>query len=436
MLLRLLLFFQIFYTVYELHFQFTTGIPGINLVNLIFLATLFAIMISKPDTVRARPILRGALLLFFAVLVLAFINAQSSKPPVDSDDVTYLKNAIFYPLLYFVYLRCRQDLKTTRWLIIFVLAVAAIAGVQAIRQGLDYGFGTFVETHRASGPFGTTFAMANRAGVYYAMFLPMFLGLALMMRTQMRWRVAALMGIGILALAILFTYSRQSYFIALLAAALLFARRHLVLAAIMAIAFIGMIDYLPDSVTERVAETRQENRVGGDQYDVSTASRWKIWHGAMGMLEDNPQGVGLNRFQTRIGAYTPEYANYDAHNFYVLTVCECGVLGLAALLWLIFRMFSLAAMLRRNAVDDESRALAIGFTVAVLCVGFGNLYGSPFLEGSVMGDFWILCGLLERYGRLKEIQSADSSSTPRAKSLIPQVRVTALPLKDRRPVQV
>lgn len=435
-MLRLLLFFQIFYTVYELHFQFPTGIPGINLVNLIFLATLFAILLSKPDTVHAKPILRGALLLFFAALVIAFFIAQSTKPPADSDDVTYLKTAIFYPLLYFIYLRCRQDLKTTRWMIIFVLVVAAVAGVQAIRQGLDYGFGAFVETHRASGPFGTTFAMANRAGVYYAMFLPMFLGLALMMRTQTRWRVAALIGIGILALAILFTYSRQSYFIALLAAALLFARRHVVLAALMAIAFIGLIDYLPESVTERVAETRQENRVGADQYDVSTASRWKIWNGAMGMLEDNPQGVGLNRFQTRIGAYTPQYANYDAHNFYVLTVCECGVLGLAALLWLIFRMFSLASMLRRIAVDDESRALAIGFTVAVLCMAFGNLYGSPFLEGSVMGDFWILCGLLERYGRLKQMESGDSKPTARAQSLIPQVRITAQPLKERRPVQV
>jgi len=204
----------------------------------------------------------------------------------------------------------------------------------------------------------------------------------------------------------------------------------------MAIVFIGMIDYLPESVTERVAETRTENRVGADQYDVSTASRWKIWNGAMGMLEDNPQGVGLNRFQTRIGAYTPQYANYDAHNFYVLTVCECGVLGLIALLWLIFRMFSLASMLRRIAVDDESKALAIGFTVAVLCMAFGNLYGSPFLEGSVMGDFWILCGLLERYGRLKQMQSGDTAPAVRTQSLIPQVRITAQPLKDRRPVQI
>ena len=52
MLLRALLFFQIFYTVYELHFQFPTGIPGINVVNLIFLCALVSILMSKPISRR------------------------------------------------------------------------------------------------------------------------------------------------------------------------------------------------------------------------------------------------------------------------------------------------------------------------------------------------------------------------------------------------
>lgn len=438
-MLRFLLFFQIIYTVYELHFPLTSGLIGLNMVNLLFVATLLAMMLhGEADVVQPRPMLRGALLLFFSVLVLAYIIAQQTRAAPDSPgDLAYLKNAIFYPLLYFMYLRCRQDLKTTRWLIIFVLVVAALAGLQAVRQGLDYGIGEYVESHRASGPFGSTYAMANRAGVYYAMFLPMFIALALLLRKQRRWRLAALGGMAILVPAILFTYSRQSYFIALVAAALLFARRHIVLAALMGIVCVGLIDYLPDSVTERVAETRQVTRPGGDQYDVSTESRWKIWHGAAGMLEDHPQGVGLNRFQAVIGRYIPEYAGYDAHNFYVLTVCEAGIAGLLALLWLIARLFALAGMLRRSAdaADPEAQALSLGFTVAVMCMALGNLYGSPFLEGSVMGDFWILCGLMERYTHLKRLQAGDEQpvSELRATPRLP-IPVTAR-LQARRPLQ-
>ena len=437
-MLRFLLFFQILYTVYELHFPLATGFAGLNLINLLFFATLLAMMLHRePDPVRTTPILRGALLLFFVVLVIAYAIAQQ-RPPLaveTTDDIAYLKNAIFYPLLYFMYLRCKQDLKTTRWLIIFVLIVATLAGAQAIRQGLDYGIGTYVETHRASGPFGTTFAMANRAGVYYAMFLPLFIALALLLRKQRRWRFAALLGIAILVPAILFTYSRQSYVIALVAAALLFARRNVFLAALLGLIFVGAIGYLPDSVTERVADTRQEARPGGDKYDVSTESRWKIWQGAMGMLQNYPQGVGLNRFETMIGRYTPEYAGYDAHNFYVLTVCECGIAGLLVLLWLLVRLFALAGMLRRSAPADdaEARALALGFTVAVLSMALGNLYGSPFLEGSVMGDFWILCGLLERYAHLKRSSSKETSDEPPMQYRVWQpVPVTARRLEPRR----
>ena len=39
-----------------------------------------------------------------------------------------LKNALFVPLFYFLYLRCKMDEKTTRWLIIWIMVIAAVAG--------------------------------------------------------------------------------------------------------------------------------------------------------------------------------------------------------------------------------------------------------------------------------------------------------------------
>jgi O-antigen ligase len=402
MLLRLILLVQIFYTVYQNHFPVETGITAINLPNALFLATMLLVMMGPkvPAYVNQhhKAILTPSLIFFFGTLVLAFVIAQMRAPQDTLGDVIYLKTALFSPLLYFLYLRCGQDLKNTRLLIIAVMVVASIAAVQAIRQGLDYGIGTFYESHRASGPFGSNYASANRAGVFYAMFLPMFIAMALFFRKQAVWRVAALTGIGLLGMAVMVTYSRQSYFIAVLGLALLLLRRNIVMAVLIGATLVSFASYLPDSVFERVQETRQKDTVGNAEVDESTASRWEIWAGAMDAWQANPAGIGLNRFKSEIGNYSA-YVQRDAHNFYVLTLTECGPQGLLGLLLVFRALFQASKFMRKSAPaeNSEARALAYGFTITTLCLAVGNFYGSPFFEGTVIGDYWILAGLLERY---------------------------------------
>lgn len=417
-MLRFLLAFQILYTVYQNHFSYETGIPGINLPNALFILALVSIYFSgRHHAMRSPAVLRNAILLFFAMLTVGFFIAQARAPGNFMVDVTYLKNAMFAPLLYFMYLHCKQDRKTTRLLIIAVMVVAAISAVQAIRQGFDYGIGSFVESHRASGPFGENYRNANRAGVYFAMFLPMFIALALFLHKDIRWRVAALGGIALLVVALLFTYSRQAYFIALFGLVLLLLRRSLVLAVVLGSSLIFLAGYLPESVVQRVQETQQQGAHGEAEVDESTASRWEIWTGALAMWQSNPLGVGLNRFKQEIGHYSA-FQHFDAHNFYVLTLAECGPQGLIALLLLIAATLRLGAQLRRSAdpADPESKALAIGFSVTTVCMALGSLYGSPFLENDVMGNYWILAGLLERYMRLNAVPAsapAERAPTPR-----------------------
>lgn len=431
-MLRPLFAILIFYVVYSLHWPLETGIPAVNVSNLLFGAIVIGILASKeqPEVLAERAELKGALIVFGLSMLAAFLVARASAGDLMTD-VTYLKNALFYPLFYFIGLRARLDLKRTRQMLILVFAVAALAALQAIRQGFDYGIGNFVETHRASGPFGKTYAMANRAGVYYAMYVPMFAAIALCFRRQKLWRLAGIAGVAMMALAIMFTYSRQSYGIALVGLALVFLRRSFLLSVLMAGAVALLIGYLPSSVTERVQETRQRGASGGVEVDPSTASRWEIWAGASQMWPEHPLGVGLNRFKDTIGRYAPAYEGYDAHNYYVLTMSEGGVLGIAALLWLLYRLLRLAGRLRQRAPPDdpEAQGLTLGFGAFVICMAMGNLYGSPFSEGAVMGNFWMLCGLLERYIALKQPAAAAQAVTEQES--IPSSMTERFPLAAR-----
>ena len=119
---------------------------------------------------------------------------------------------------------------------------------------------------------------------------------------------------------------------------------------------------------------------------------------------------------------------------YVLMLTECGPLGLIALLWLLWRMLRLALALRRSGdeSDAEVKALGMGFTVAVIAMAMGNLYGSPFHEGLVMANFWIMCGLVERYTLLKRqaaLAAAKASDTPRLD--VAQAIAGRYPLSER-----
>jgi hypothetical protein len=398
MLLKLVLFAQLLHVVNQIHFKWTTGIPGVVPTNLIFLVVLI-LRRGKREDVVAKPILQNAILGFYGALTLAFLWAEIRSAGNLLDDVIYYKNALFFPLFYFLFLKCRQDEKTTRWLIIWVLVVAAVAGFEGLREGLDYGFGAYNPSRRASGPFGEDWHHANRAGVFYGMFMPMFVALVLFLKRRKVWRLAALGGCIVTAGGALSTYSRQAYFLVLLAIAVLLLRKSIILAVLIGVVCISLAGYLPESATQRVEETRQQGQPGAEEdVDASTASRWEIWAGGMRMLAANPIGVGLNRWKIEIGNFC-SHKKMDAHNFYVLTLGECGPLGLATLLYLIYMLFVLSKWVRANRPPDdvESTALTLGFTVCTLNMALGGIYGSPTLEGAVMAPYWALGGLLERY---------------------------------------
>jgi O-antigen ligase len=410
MLLRALLFVDLLFVVNQVHFPWETGIPGVAPANILMLLTLLAMAVKKDELADVPPRMVKPFGWFFASLVVAFLWAQLRASANLLDDLTYLKNALFFPLFYFVFLKCRQDRRTTRWLVIWIMVIAAVAGLEAIREGFDYGFGKYNPMRRASGPFGVDWHNANRAGVFYAMFMPMFVALALFSKRRRFWRIAAIGGAALLAGGALFTYSRQAYFLILLAVAVLLVRKSVVAAVAIGALLVALAGYLPDSVFQRVDETSQGESARQD-VDESTASRWEIWAGAMAMFADHPLGVGLNRFKREIGGYS-QHKGYDAHNFYVLTLAEAGPHGLLALLYLMGSLFfGLAAFIRHRVPpeDPEANALAIGFTVCTVCMALGAIYGSPTLEGAVMAPYWALCGLLERYVHLDQPAAATAA---------------------------
>ena len=239
-----------------LHFSGAPLVVGLNLSNLVVLVLLVSIPMFSRGHAPDRPgygRLGPALLLLFSAYLLAFVIAVWRSSGTLLEDLTVLKTAIFYPMFYFVYRNCRADLRQTRQLIVVALAVAVIAGVEAVHEAVTGGMlGAYSEQNRASGPFGVNALTANLAGYFYAAFLPVLIAAVLFLKGRPRLRTAAIMGAGVLGLAVLATFSRQAYAISLLCLLLLALRRNLAAALAIGALMVAATTALPESFTVRV----------------------------------------------------------------------------------------------------------------------------------------------------------------------------------------
>jgi hypothetical protein len=370
--------------------------------SVVLLLALMLLREREPPQLARPGYLTPPLIALFFAMLFGFLAAQWHDLSNVAKDLREAKSALLFPLLYVAYRKCGLDMKGTRQLIVLLLLVAVGAGLEAVFQGLSFNLGQYSELERATGPFGPT-NMANRAGVFFAMFLPMVAAVALQPRLGWGARALALAGCLVLALAILFTYSRQSYLIGLFAIMVLLVWRSIPAAALAAVLLVATAaTFLPKSVVERVQDTQQVDSSGEVTLDASTASRFKLWNGTIDMVQDHPAGVGLGRYNENIGNYT-SYSGRDAHNGFVLTLAELGPLGLMALLWVFWRLWRMSRWLRRSELPSTplGRTFELGFTLTVVSVALGNLYGSAFFDSLIMSNFWILCGLMERYGNIK-----------------------------------
>lgn len=424
------------YTPNQLHFPSSLGLPVLNVLNVICLILWGSHLLTQRASSPA-PSLSKLVLLWFAALTYGFFVAQIREPADFMRDLFDIKQQIFYPLYFFIFYCVVRTNDDIRFFVYAILIVAIIAGCEAIREWISFGASSYKTTARASGPFGLDYRAANRAGAFYAIFLPMAFVFALSAENwrKIMWWVC-LASSPILVLAIFATYSRQAYAIAALSAVIFSLRRGFI--AIIPVVLLAATHqlWLPTTAVERVSGTRSVDAAGVEILDNSTDSRFVIWEGAMDMFGANPAGVGLNRFNNRIGGYVPEeYAGKDAHNFYVLMLAEMGPIGVGALAALIISLVVFGLKLSSKAKRHEDKfGQAMGLSLSLMSINMmlTNIYGSPFGMGEVMGLYWAFAGLCAR--RLLNIGEGEAAQARQSPPEAPLVKKR--PRRLRPPVEM
>jgi O-antigen ligase len=131
------------------------------------------------------------------------------------------------------------------------------------------------------------------------------------------------------------------------------------------------------------------------------------------MIKDSPYGIGLHNFHREIEPHLPPWIiARDAHNHFVLITTEAGFQGGIVFVLLLLGFYGLGFRLWRSAGGDpDARVLGIGYVMAVTGLILGNLYNSLFYSGEIMGNFWLMTGLVARYVALLETEAEKKRDT-------------------------
>jgi O-antigen ligase len=278
----------------------------------------------------------------------------------------------------------------------FVFGAAAAAAVNvlrlwegALRLSSPVGvFGRYLLTQRFNAHYGDL----NAAGSYFVMALFPAIGLA--SRQVWRWGFAALL----IAASLWIAGSRAAFIAGLVAmivpaaavargiSATSLRRMTVVTAAlVLMLVAVGMVRYLPERGNQRGPATALE-------------VRWQLARTSFRMLAAAPVfGVGIGRYYSRSGEFSspellkvfPPAIHENAHNNFLQVLAELGMVGLAAVIWLLFLAFRSSVRLVRADPHDPLRW---GVVIGLLASVVSWLGGHPLLVDEPAFLFWVLLG--------------------------------------------
>jgi O-antigen ligase len=391
------------------------GSSSLNLTNLLIGLSLVAMM-TAPRRRGEFAAVEYLLITFMAFGVLGFFTTLSAHHWSElAMHLFRFKRWLTPFLLFFLVRRVARDRDDLFDMIVALVWTASLVGAATWWVGTESGRSS-IDRSRVGGILG----QANSMGaflVYYS--LPAF---AFFARTKRRsTRFLSLAAFLLMVRGMLFTMSRGAYLaLASGVASVLLFRSPLYLILAGASVF-GATQYaswlLPSSVLSRLGATKEpgiyDESLAGT-LDKSSQQRLMLWTAGTEMIDDNKwRGVGLGRFHEVVDDYMPEPLDEDdprdAHNAYVLATAEMGIpAGVTmVLLFLSIAGASLAQYFRRPL--DFDRCLALGVLASLVGLAASCVFGSRFSDENLMGEFWVLVGMLRV---LKDLPPAAEADAP------------------------
>ena len=374
---------NIFYKLYEFPM-------GQKFLDLLFIAVLIGIFVNKRGfTINNNSIIIGMYLLISYICLWESSMNFSLPAPVTTQNELLIEWKSYAVMIFMYYLafntlKDQDQHKTLMVIMAVVILFISIRTYRAFTVGLS-----FVDENRMVGPFETVRLDSNHFGAFIVSYCSFFLGLLLFDKDK--WRRLLFLAAVLFGLyPLFFSYSRGAYVAAigvLVFFGLLKKRSLLILAVVL---FLSWQTLLPPTVVERIEMTKTEE----GELEGSAGVRLDLWSHAIDLFKKHPiLGVGWGGFRFTV----PEGLKFkDAHNLYMKTLSEQGIIGLILLLFIFFMSLKSGQRLFKTGRTPFQKGLGFGFLGCTVAFIITNMFGDRW-SYFVLGDyFWILWGVVDR----------------------------------------
>ncbi len=354
------------------------------LIIVIFLGVMLKhVFEGLPLLWRPSPINGGIVAYYGVCLVSSLLALRLSVPAWDKDVAffTLLKMLEFYLIFFMVGMSVTSMDEVRRQLKVFFAVSLVVCA---------YGIVSIGTQPRVSAPFEAGGTEPNTFGGYLMLVICLALSLALYApRRDVRSLLYAIAAAG--SVPFVMTLSRASYASMLVALVLLgvFSRRYW-LVGVVALVLVAAPILFPESVIQRVQSTFEPSGVAVDVpvvgsevlIDKSAYERVYVWQKVRHNLTVWPVFGGGVSWDTVLDSQ------------FARVIIETGMVGLAAFLFLLWRIMRTSRQTFRWSRDWVARGLGLAMlvnTLALMVHSFGTI---SFLIVRIMEPFWFMMALV------------------------------------------
>ncbi len=366
---------------------------GKDFMDILFIMIFLGIFVQHkkiPITVS------GYIIIFFLVytywsLWLSSYNFGLPRPISRwSYQLMEWKNFAQMILIYFMSLTLAKNENQQK--LLFTL-MSSVIFFMALRNYRNFSGGSaFQYDKRVGGPFFFVGLGATHYGAFMAHFPPACLGMSFFEK-DLKKKLFYILTFAICLHPLFFSYSRGAYIGTALALLFfgLFKKRS-ILVAFVVLYFVWQA-VLPPSVVDRISGSVTAT----GELEGSASSRLHVWDQAGRIISNHPLiGVGWEGFGLSIPIDERIHGLTDTHNYYVKTLCDRGIIGLALLMLIFGKALHSGFILFIRGKSTFHQGLGLSFIGTVLACMVTNFFGDRFTYFVLGSYFWMLWGLVDR----------------------------------------